>query len=141
MRLGIITAALALSATATLAQTTPGDQFLQNWDLDGNGTATLDELREMRSNVFLAFDTNEDGYLDGEEYVFFDMARENDVANYEAGQRTQMQQVADGMSLSVSDLDGDGRVSKTEFLNGAETWFADLDTNGDGGITLADFMR
>ena len=141
MRLGIITAALALSATATLAQTTPGDQFLQNWDLDGNGTATLDELREMRSNVFLAFDTNEDGYLDGEEYVFFDMARENDVANYEAEQRAQMQQVADGMSLSVSDLDGDGRVSKGEFLNGAETWFADLDTNGDGGITLADFMR
>ena len=139
MRLGIITAALALSATATLAQTTPGDQFLQNWDLDGNGTATLDELREMRSNVFLAFDTNEDGYLDGEEYVFFDMARENDVANYEAEQRAQMQQVADGMSLSVSDLDGDGRVSKAEFLSGAEAWFADLDTNGDGGITLADF--
>lgn len=39
-RLLITAAAFALSATTTFAQTTPGDQFLQSWDLDGNGTAT-----------------------------------------------------------------------------------------------------
>jgi Ca2+-binding EF-hand superfamily protein len=93
----------------------------------------------MRGNVFFSFDANEDGYLDTEEYVLFDEARANDVANYEAEQRDQMQQVADGMSLSVSDLDGDGRVSETEFQTGAGAWFNDLDKNGDGGITLADF--
>lgn len=134
-----ITLALALTAVVAQAQTTPGDQFLQNWDLDQDGTATLEELREMRSNVFYAFDANEDGYLDAEEYVLFDEARAGDVANYEADQRVQMQKVADGMSLPVSDLDGDGQVSETEFLSGTERWFEGLDRNGDGGITLADF--
>ncbi|TNE54062.1 MAG: EF-hand domain-containing protein [Sphingomonadales bacterium] len=138
-RLTTLTAAL-LVATSTLAQTTPGDQFMQSWDLNGDGTATLEELREMRGNVFLTFDANEDGYLDAEEYVLFDEARQNDVNNYEADQRAQMQAVADGMSLVNSDTDGDGRVEQNEFLSGAGAWFATLDKNNDGGITLEDFI-
>jgi len=141
MQLRWITTALVMAATAALAQTTPGDQFLQNWDLNQDGTATLEELREMRGNVFLAFDANEDGYLDAEEYVLFDEARAYDVANYQAEQRAQMQQVADGTSMPVNDLDGDGRVAEAEFLSGAATWFEELDTDGDGGITLEDFAR
>lgn len=128
-----------LFATTAIAQTTPGDQFMQSWDLNGDGTATLEELREMRGNVFYTFDSNKDGYLDAEEYVYFDEARANDVANYEADQRDQMQAVADGMSLANSDTDGDGRVGQEEFLSGADGWFTQLDKNGDGGITLEDF--
>lgn len=141
MKTTLITAAFLLSATSVLARNTPGDQFLQNWDLDGNGTATIEELREMRSNVFTSFDANEDGAIDAEEYVLFDEARAADVGNYQAGQRAQMQKVADGMSLPASDLDKDGRVSLDEFLTGADRWFAELDRNGDGGITLDDFGR
>jgi Ca2+-binding EF-hand superfamily protein len=141
MKTTLITAAFLLSATSVLAQNTPGDQFLQNWDLDANGTATIEELREMRSNVFTSFDANEDGATDAEEYVLFDEARAADVGNYQAGQRAQMQKVADGMSLPASDLDKDGRVSLDEFLTGADRWFAELDRNGDGGITLEDFGR
>ena len=134
-------AAAVLFATAAMAQTTPGDQFMQSWDLDGNGMATLEELRKMRGNVFFTFDANEDGYLDAGEYVFFDKARANDVANYEADQRDQMQAVADAMSLANSDTDGDGRVGQEEFLAGAEEWFTQLDKNADRGITLEDFAQ
>jgi Ca2+-binding EF-hand superfamily protein len=141
MKTTLLTAEVLLSATSVLAQNTPGDQFLQNWDLDGNGTATIEELHEMRSNVFTSFDANEDGSIDAEEYVLFDEARAADVGNYQAGQRDQMQRVADGMSLPASDLDKDGRVSLDEFLTGADRWFAELDRNGDGGITLDDFGR
>lgn len=141
-RMNTLAAAFALfGASAAFAQTTPGDQFMANWDLDGDGTATLAELHEMRGTVFLTFDANEDGYLDTEEYVMFDEARQNDVNNYEADQRAQMQAVADGMSLSNSDADGDGRVSEHEFLAGADVWFTDLDRDGSGGITLADFAK
>lgn len=133
--------ALTLAASAALAQTTPGDQFLQNWDLDGNGTATLAELEEMRGNVFMTFDSNEDGYLDAEEYVTFNEARANDVGNYQAEQRAQMKRVADGMSLAANDRDGDGKVSREEFLQGAADWFKFLDKNGDGGVSLEDFRR
>jgi len=143
MKRYLIPAVLVLTATATaaLAQTTPGDQFMQSWDLDGNGTATLEELREMRGNVFAAFDADQNDILDAEEYVYFDEARANDVAGYEAEQRDQMQAVADGMSLTASDTDGDGVVGREEFLAGTDGWFADLDKNGDGGITLADFNQ
>lgn len=112
---------------------------MNNWDLDGNGTATIEELREMRSSVFLSFDSNENGTLDAEEYVMFDEARQNDVNNYEGAQRAQMQKVADRMSQPLSDLDKDGKVTREEFLAGAHTWFAELDKNADGGITLHDF--
>ena len=143
MKRYLIPAVLVLTATATaaLAQTTPGDQFMQSWDLDGNGAATLEELREMRGNVFAAFDADQNDILDAEEYVYFDEARANDVAGYEAEQRDQMQAVADGMSLTASDTDGDGVVGREEFLAGTDGWFADLDKNGDGGITLVDFYQ
>ncbi|PFG65069.1 EF hand domain-containing protein [Thioclava sp. ES.031] len=139
MKLPLLTATFLLAASAALAQTTPGDQFMQAWDLDGNGTATLTELQEMRGNVFSSFDANDDGALDAEEYVLFDEARAADVANYQNAQRAQMQKVADGMTLENSDLDGDGRVSRDEFQEGTKAWFVKLDKNGDDGITLSDF--
>lgn len=139
MKIRMTTAALLLSATAVLAQTSPGNQFMDNWDLDGNGTATVEELREMRASVFLSFDSNEDGALDAEEYVMFDEARQNDVNNYEGAQRAQMQKVADRMGLLASDVDKDGKVTREEFLAGADAWFAELDKNADGGVTLEDF--
>lgn len=141
MKLYLLSTAFTLFSCAAMAQTTPGDQFLENWDLNGDGTATLAELQQMRSDVFYTFDSNEDGFLDAEEYVYFDAARANDVSNYEDAQRAQMRKVAEGMSLNRNDLDGDGKVARIEFLKGAETWFESLDKNGDGGITLQDFHR
>ncbi len=141
MILRVTTAALLLSATALFAQTTPGDQFLANWDLNGNGTATVEELREMRSSVFVTFDANDDGFIDATEYVMFDEARQNDVDAYQGPERAQMQKVADAMGLAASDQDSDGRVSEAEFLSGADRWFAKLDKNGHGGITMADFGK
>ena len=139
MKRHLIPAVLVLTATAAMAQTTPGDQFMQSWDLNQDGIATLDELREMRGNVFMAFDTDQNDILDAQEYVYFDEARANDVENYEAEQRDQMQAVADGMSLSASDTNGDGVVGREEFLAGTDGWFADLDNDGNGVITLDDF--
>ena len=141
MTIRMATMALLMSASALSAQTTPGEQFLANWDLDGNGTATVEEVREMRSSVFVTFDSNEDGTLDAEEYVMFDEARKNDVDNQQGQQRAQMQKMADALSLTTSDIDKDGSVSKDEFLTGADRWFAQLDRNGDGGITSADFGK
>jgi Ca2+-binding EF-hand superfamily protein len=135
-----LAAALALTTGVTFAQSSPGEQFMQTWDIDGDGAATVEELRKMRGNVFNAFDTNQNGYLSADEYVAFDKARAGDVANYEEDeQREQMQSVANAMSLENSDTDGDGRVGREEFLAGTEDWFADLDKNDDGEITLKDF--
>lgn len=121
MTLRTMTVALPLSATAALAQSGPGVRFMESWDLDTSGTASVEELREMRASVFLSFDANEDGALDAEEYLVFDAARQNDVDGQEGAQRGQMQRVADRMSLPVNDLDENCKATREEFIAGADS--------------------
>lgn len=129
---------LALAGPA-LAQQMPGARFLEVWDLDGNGTATLDELETQRGTVFSMFDTDENGVLDAEEYGYFDKARENDVAGQKGPGAKQMRQLVGAMSLEANDADGDGQVSRDEFIDGTAAWRALMDRDGDGAITAADF--
>lgn len=133
--------ALLLAAAPALAQQgEPGAHFIENWDSDGDGAVTVDEAGARRADVFASFDANEDGFLDAEEYVTFDEARANDMAQNEGGQgKGAMMRAADGMLLARNDIDGDGKVSRDEFLGQAAAWIAEMDRNGDGVITTADF--
>lgn len=51
----------------------------------------------------------------------------------EEGQRPQR-----GEMMRMMDKDGDGKVSKAEFLAGAEERFAKMDKNGDGFLSRED---
>lgn len=46
-----------------------------------------------------------------------------------------------GMLRAFNDGDGDGKVSRDEFLARTPDWFAMMDRNGDGVVTSADFSR
>lgn len=129
---------LALAAPA-LAQQMPGARFLEVWDLDGDGTATLEEMETQRESVFSMFDGDENGLLDAEEYGYFDEARENDVAGQQGPSAKQMRRLVDAMSLEANDADGDGQVSRDEFIAGTAAWRDLMDRDGDGAITSADF--
>lgn len=138
--------ALAVSAAPLLAQQqgNPGAHFLENWDLDGNGEATLSELQTKRGDVFLSFDSNEDEFIDAEEYVYFDEARANDMkanAGGQGGHGGRAEMASQGMTLQNNDIDHDGKVSRDEFLGGAKAWMAMLDRDTDGVVTTADFGR
>ncbi|MBV6638128.1 MAG: EF-hand domain-containing protein [Mameliella sp.] len=134
--------ALALPTAPLLAQQgQPGAHFAENWDLDGDGKVTAKEAAERRANVFAAFDANEDGFLDAEEYVLFDKAREADMAAQGNHGRGAMKRAADGMLLERNDVDGDGKVSLEEFTGTAADWIAWLDGDKDGVVTTADFGR
>lgn len=134
---------IATSASAAAAEsTTPGAHFIQNWDIDGNGAVSLEDIKTRRGDVFLTFDSNEDGALDAEEYTFFDEARANDMKNNGShGQAKGMRRASDGMTLAFNDTDGNGEVSRDEFLDRSADWFAMLDRNGDGSVTSEDFGR
>lgn len=44
-----------------------------------------------------------------------------------------------GMMRGFNDTDGDGLVSRDEFMAKTPDWFAKMDRNGDGSVTVDDF--
>ncbi|MBY6113046.1 EF-hand domain-containing protein [Mameliella alba] len=134
--------ALTLTAVPALAQQgQPGAHFIEMWDLDGDGKVSVEEAAARRADVFAAFDSNEDGFLDAEEYVLFDDAREADMAENGGHGKGAMMRAADGMLLERNDADEDGRVSLAEFVDGAKAWITRMDRDEDGAVTTADFGR
>lgn len=136
-----LVAAIILLPLSATAQNRPGAHFLENWDLDSNGTVTLSEAEERRGDIFLSFDANDDGFLDAAEYTVFDEARANDMTGNEDGhgQGQGMKRVQEGMTVTFNDTDADGRVSLSEFVTRTVDWVAMIDRNGDGSITADDF--
>lgn len=134
-------ACLALTAGAALAQQgVPGQHFVENWDLDGDGTVSLQEMTDHRGEVFYMFDQNEDGSLDAAEYTLFDETRAADMENA-GGHGRGMQPADHGMTAAFNDTDGDGLVSEEEFVSRTPEWLALMDRDGSGDITTADFGR
>ncbi|CUH78254.1 calcium-binding protein [Tropicibacter naphthalenivorans] len=135
-----LTLALILAAAPVFAQGVPGQHFVENWDLDGDGAVSVAEATERRGDVFLSFDQDDDGFLDAEEYKVFDQARANDMENEGGGHgQGNMKNAAEGMELAMNDVDGDGKVSRDEFLGQAKVWIAEMDLDEDGVITTQDF--
>lgn len=168
-RLLSLSAALALLAGAAQAQTViPGDQFMTQWDLDGNGQVTLAEAREQRGNIFDMFDADGNGRYSDDEIKGID---EHKLAQIEAGMGPG-HQLPDGMAppagrgpgngmgpgrqqgaagqglarpaedgLRMFDANRDGTLTRDEFIAGTDRWFAMRDRNRDGVLTTADFGR
>lgn len=58
---------LALALPLAASAVTPGENFLTNWDYDGDGQVTLEEVLERRGDLFDGFDADENGFLSAEE--------------------------------------------------------------------------
>ena len=138
-KLTVIAMCAALIPLAALAQETPGSHFIENWDLDGNGSVSSEKITERRGDIFFMFDQDEDGMLSAEEYVLFDETRAADMENNAGDHGNGGGRMQEGLTLIFNDIDTDGRVSKEEFLSNSAAWVAQIDRNGDGMITSADF--
>jgi len=133
------TVCAVLIAASAHAQESAQERFMTNWDLDGNGAITLAEVMEMRENISYSFDSNADGAIDGAEYDMFDEARANDMSSVRKSDKLKMKSIAGGLARATTDVDGDGQVTRAEFMDTAEPWHKKLDRNGDGKVTSADF--
>ena len=146
MRIMMLTAVLALAPVAAIAGShgqgagNAGAHFIENWDLDGDGAVTVAEAEERRADVFAAFDADEDGSLSPGEYDMFDAARANDLMEMGLPAKAATGDNPAGlMRRDMTDTDGDGSVTRAEFLDSAADWIARMDSNGDGQVTAADF--
>jgi len=144
----LLTAAIALGTAAYAQQGNPGGHFIENWDTNEDGQVTLIEATERRGDIFLTFDEDDDGFLSSSDYAMFDEARANDRDSMkEAGQGQGRGQghgqgrEGQGMTMDFNDVNGDGQVSRDEFMARTKDWYAQMDRNGDGTVTTADFGR
>lgn len=145
MRAALVTLALVLAAPAAAQDMKPGLHFIENWDFDANGAVSLDEATERRADIFTTFDADENDVLSPDEYDLFDEARQNDMEMNAAAVGGPVGGGMGGFDRSmrreVADLDGDGNVTREEFVGGTPAWFAMRDRDGNGAITIADFGR
>jgi Ca2+-binding EF-hand superfamily protein len=148
MRIVMLCAALAMAPVAAVAGShgqsggNAGAHFIENWDLDGDGAVTVAEAEERRADVFAAFDADEDGSLSSDEYDMFDAARANDLMEMGLPAKAATGDNPAGlMRREMTDADGDGTVTRAEFLGSAAAWIARMDSDGDGRVTAADFPR
>ena len=151
---GPVAVSLALTGAAFAQQGSPGAHFVQNWDQDGDGLVSLEEVRTKRDDLFTSFDADDDGTLSPAEYAAFDKMRADDQEQMreEMGGKGQGQGNGKGKGMGLkgaegglmrafNDGDGDGQVSHEEFVGHTADWFAMMDRTGDGQVSEDDFGR
>ena len=141
----LLTTAFTLVAGLALAQQgSPGAYFIEQWDMDGDGQVTLAEAEEKRSEVFAMFDRAEDGVLDAADWtgITEHMDAEMGAKGAAAGiGRGPGKFIREAMTPAYNDADGNGEVTLDEFVSATKTVFSQIDRNGDGLMTPADFSN
>ena len=120
-----LTAAMLLSllSAPSMAQMMRGggEGIFERADVNQDGSVSREEFLAARADQFARFDRNSDGYIDS-----------NDVPKRLAQRRQQNGGGGGEMLKEQFDGNGDGKVSKEEFVNGPTLMFdrADADSNG-----------
>jgi Ca2+-binding EF-hand superfamily protein len=103
-----------------------GMRMFEQFDQDGDGRVTAEEIAGVRDERLAAFDSDGDGALSLEEYE----------ALWLDAMRTQMVR-----GFQRHDVDGDGRVTAEEFRDRFEGMVSRLDDDGDGAVTREELRQ
>lgn len=118
LRMLTAAALLSLLSAPSMAQgmRQGGEGMFERADANNDGSVTKEEFIAARGQQFAKLDRNSDGYLDS-----------SDMPKRMAERRKQ--NGGGEMHGGQFDADGDGKVSKEEFINGPTTLFDRADTD------------
>ncbi|MDV7143012.1 EF-hand domain-containing protein [Tropicimonas sp. TH_r6] len=123
-----------LGTTAAAQQFVPGGNALTRWDANNDGRVTLAEVEAGRAALFGTYDINNDGTLSTDEFARI-------APQAYGGRQANNQRGTQSVIRSQIDTNGDGLVTRKEYVAGARLWRDRMDTNGDGVLTATDFGR
>lgn len=111
-----VSASLLILLSAPAMAQMRGEGIFDRADANNDGTVTREEFVAARAGQFAKLDRNSDGYIDS-----------NDIPKRLAARRQQK----GGADFLVGqfDADGDGKVSKDEFVKGPTLAFDHADTD------------
>jgi hypothetical protein len=123
---------------------------LPAWDLNGDGTLDMKEVRENRGAYFDRYDDDGNEFLDVVEFIELCEAPEtveipalDDVqADTSKGQLLGKEPnftILQRKANRITDRDRDGLITRDEFVAASSFWLKRYDENGDGILTPADF--
>jgi Ca2+-binding EF-hand superfamily protein len=131
---GRITRAEFLEPSSTAAQPAdPGARIFGLLDRNGDGVITVDEMDAARTAAFRRLDANHDGMLDDEEF-----AQRNPDPGSIAPPELESRTKRDPRFVQL-DRNGDGRITLDEYLADGHDRFKRADRNRDGKLTREEF--
>jgi hypothetical protein len=135
MKISIFAALLALP-TLSLAASHDLATFVGEYDLDQNGSASMEEFQKERERRFAAADTNHNSGISQAEYADEYRARLMLGKPEAAVIEKQMKQT--DVRFNVLDANKDGHISSAEFQRSGWNMFNEHDYNRDGAVSMAD---
>ncbi len=125
-------AAVACLSGPVFAQAGPGALF-DRFDADGDGAVTYEEVQAWRTRFFTTADADENGFLTSEE---MQAVRDQAAAAGAGGQRRGPRRGGRGGDpITRLDADGDGQLSRAEFVDAPFPALERFDRNEDGRLT------